>query len=83
VGGIHDLFKVFEVENIIQSAKMSAAASLERRESRWIPWHYRIDYPDTNDTDWLKHIVLSMGDSLEDVKIKHAPIIRMERGAEG
>jgi succinate dehydrogenase/fumarate reductase flavoprotein subunit len=82
VKNIHDLFKLFEVENIIQSAKMSATASLERRESRWIPWHYRIDYPETNDSEWLKHIVLTVGDSLEDIRVKHAPIIKMERGAQ-
>jgi succinate dehydrogenase/fumarate reductase flavoprotein subunit len=82
VGGVHDLFKVFEVENIIQSAKMSAVASLERRESRWIPWHYRVDYPEPNDEQWLKHVVLTKGDALEDVRVGHAPIIRMERKAD-
>jgi succinate dehydrogenase/fumarate reductase flavoprotein subunit len=82
VEDVHDLFKVFEVENIIQCAKMSAVASLERKESRWIPWHYRVDYPETNDTEWLKHIVLTRGDAMEDIRITHAPIIRMERGAE-
>jgi succinate dehydrogenase/fumarate reductase flavoprotein subunit len=81
VRSVHDLFKVFEVENIIQSAKMSAVASLERRESRWIPWHYRVDYPEPNDNEWLKHVVLTKGDALEDVRVGHAPIIRMERKA--
>ena len=31
---VHDLFKVYEVENIIQCATLSAQASKERRESR-------------------------------------------------
>jgi len=82
VEGVHDLFKVFEVENIIQCAKMSAVASLERRESRWIPWHYRVDYPETDDEKWLKHIVLTVGDTMEDIRVKHAPIIRIDRGME-
>ncbi|MBW2370600.1 MAG: FAD-binding protein [Deltaproteobacteria bacterium] len=78
VGDVHDLFKLFEVENIIQCATMSALASKERKETRWLPWHFRSDYPEKDDQQWLKHIVLTMGDKLEDVQVSHAPIIRME-----
>ena len=35
----HDLFKAYEVENIIHCAGMSALASKERTESRWGLWH--------------------------------------------
>jgi succinate dehydrogenase/fumarate reductase flavoprotein subunit len=77
VGDIHDLFKVYEVENIIQCAAMSALASKERKESRWGIWHYRSDYPEKNDAEWLKHIVLTMGDEPADVKIAHRPIIKL------
>jgi len=77
VGDIHDLFKVYEVENIIQCATMSALASLERKESRWGVWHRRSDYPETNDEEWLKHIVLTMGDEPADVQISHRDIIKL------
>jgi succinate dehydrogenase/fumarate reductase flavoprotein subunit len=77
VRDIHDLFKVYEVENIIQCATMSALASKERTESRWGPWHFRNDYPEKNDDKWLKHIVLTMGEAPEDVKLSHKDIIRM------
>ena len=77
VGDIHDLFKVYEVENIIQCASMSALASLERKESRWGIWHRRSDYPETNDDEWLKHIVLTMGDEPADVQISHRDIIKL------
>ena len=77
VRDVHDLFKVYEVENIIQCATMSALASKERTESRWGPWHFRTDYPEKNDTQWLKHIVLSMGEVPEDVKLSHKEIIKM------
>ena len=77
VRDIHDLFKVYEVENIIQCATLSAVASRERTESRWLPWHYRSDYPEADDANWLKHIVLSMGNRPEDVRVTHREIIRM------
>ena len=50
----HDLFKTFEVENIIQCAALSATASLERTESRWLPWHFRSDFPEKDDANWLQ-----------------------------
>jgi len=77
VGDIHDLFKLYEVENIIQCARMSALASRERTESRWGFWHTRSDYPERDDENWLKHIVLTIGDKLEDVRISHKDIIKM------
>ena len=80
VKDIHDLFKVYEVENIIQCATMSALASSERKESRWGLWHYRTDYQERNDREWLKHIVLTQGEAPEDVKIAHRAILRMETG---
>jgi len=77
VRDVHDLFKVYEVENIIQCATMSALASKERTESRWGPWHLRNDYPEKNDDQWLKHIVLTMGEAPEDVKLSHKDIITL------
>lgn len=76
VGDAHDLFKTYEVENIIQCALMSAMASKERTESRWGLWHYRSDYPH-KDEKWRKHVVLKMGESLEDVIISHAPVLTL------
>lgn len=78
VKDIHDLFKVYEVENIIQCATLSAVASNDRKESRWGPWHHRSDYPESNDAEWLKHVVLTMGDRLEDVIVTHKEIIKLE-----
>ena len=78
VSDIHDLFKVYEVENIIQCATMSAMASKERTESRWGMWHFREDYRERNDEDWMKHIVLTQGEAPEDVRISHREIIQLE-----
>lgn len=77
VKDMHDLFKTYEVANIIECATLCATASLERTESRWLPWHYRADFPDKNDAQWLKHIVLSQGQEPGEVKIQHKDIIKM------
>jgi succinate dehydrogenase/fumarate reductase flavoprotein subunit len=53
-------------------------ASKERTESRWGPWHYRSDYPESNDDKWLKHIVLTRGERPEDVRISHKDIIKLK-----
>jgi succinate dehydrogenase/fumarate reductase flavoprotein subunit len=74
----HDLFKAYEVENVIHCATLSALASRERKESRWGLWHLRSDFPERNDRDWLKHIVLRRGEHALDVKLEHRPIKKME-----
>jgi len=80
VGDAHDLFKSYEVENIIDCATLSAVASKERKESRWLPWHYRSDFPKKDDANWLKHIVLTRGQEPGDVRVTYSDIIRMQRG---
>ncbi len=76
----HDLFKTYEVENIIECAVLSATASKERRESRWLPWHYRSDFPTRDDSQWLKHIVLTQGEPGGGVNVTYKDIVRMKKG---
>jgi succinate dehydrogenase/fumarate reductase flavoprotein subunit len=80
VSDMHDLFKTYEVENIIECATLSAIASRERKESRWLPWHYRSDYPKPGGDPWLKHIVLTKGRENGDVTVAFKDIIRMQKG---
>jgi succinate dehydrogenase/fumarate reductase flavoprotein subunit len=77
---VHDLFKILEVDNIILCAKLSATASLERKESRWGFWHYRSDYPQKDDIQWLKHIMLKAGPDPGEILVSHRPVTRMEKG---
>jgi succinate dehydrogenase/fumarate reductase flavoprotein subunit len=77
IQNLHDLFKALEVENIILCAKLSAIASLERKESRWGFWHYRSDYPQKDDSQWLKHIMLKAGPSLGEITVSHRPLAKM------
>lgn len=79
VKSIHDLFKLYEVENIIQCAHMSAIASRVRTESRWGLWHQRSDYPERNDEKWMKHIVLTMGDRVEDIQVSYQDIKKLQK----
>jgi succinate dehydrogenase/fumarate reductase flavoprotein subunit len=54
----HELMRAMEVHAIRDCAEMAARASLFRTESRWGLYHYRVDYPERNDTDWFVHAQL-------------------------
>ena len=45
----HELMRCHEAMNIQSVAKIVAHAALARKESRFIPYHYRSDYPETNE----------------------------------
>jgi len=79
ISSTRDLFKSFEIDNIIDCATLSAIASKERKETRWSPWHFRTDYPEQDDTNWLKHIVLSQGSELGQVNVEYKEIIKMNQ----
>lgn len=76
IDNVHDLFKALEIENIIECGYLSATASKERKETRWYPWHYRSDFPEPNDAEWKKHVVLTKGDTLDDVRVAFKDIIK-------
>ncbi|MEP3431214.1 MAG: fumarate reductase/succinate dehydrogenase flavoprotein subunit [Roseibium sp.] len=58
----HELMRSMEVASILDCADMAAHASLYRKESRWGLYHWRSDYPETNDEDWKCHVLLSKQD---------------------
>ena len=53
----HELMRVLEVQDIIKLSELHAQASLLRTESRDLPSHYRIDYPEQDDVHWNDTIV--------------------------
>ncbi len=55
---LHDAMKALEVQAILDCAEMVVAASLERKESRWGVYHRRVDFPDRNDGEWKKYVVV-------------------------
>lgn len=58
INRVHDLVKAFEMESIISCGILSATASRERKESRWGFWHYRSDYPQRDDENYLKLLIV-------------------------
>ncbi len=73
----HDLSACNEARSMVVCAEMFFRSSLERKESRG--WHIREDYPETDNRNWLKWIVLKdengrMGVRTEDIPIERYPI---------
>jgi succinate dehydrogenase/fumarate reductase flavoprotein subunit len=74
----HELSKLYEVEHIVRCADFSAAASKMRRESRWGDNHFRTDFPERDDQNWLKHIVLKKGGEENGIRLETRPVIGLD-----
>jgi succinate dehydrogenase/fumarate reductase flavoprotein subunit len=53
---LHYLSKCHEVKSMVLCAELTFKAALMRTESRG--FHYREDYPDRDDKNWLKWIII-------------------------
>ena len=53
----HDLMRAMECSFIRDCAEMAARSSLFRKESRWGLYHYRQDYPETDNRNWFAHSI--------------------------
>jgi len=69
---LHELRQCHETANMVLNAEMKLRASLMRTESRGS--HYREDYPERNDTDWLCWIKIKQGSGGKMKLIKHSVI---------
>lgn len=72
----HELSKIQEIGFIIDCIELSATASNVRKESRWDFYHYRSDYPEKNDREWLKHIILQKDDRNGGISVSFKPLER-------
>jgi succinate dehydrogenase / fumarate reductase flavoprotein subunit len=73
---LHELTRCVDAQSMALEAEMFYRASLVRTESRG--FHLREDYPERNDADWLKWIVVKKdGEGMvlrsDDIPIKDYP----------
>ena len=69
----HELVKCFEVEATALTTALMYEAALLRTESRG--WHYREDYPQRDDSEWLRWIIAEPGAGGEPV-FRYSPVPR-------
>jgi adenylylsulfate reductase subunit A len=58
---LHGLMRVHEAKNIRMNAEIMATASLARTETRTGSAHWRLDYPDSDEKNWRKFVVVERG----------------------
>ncbi|HQQ62381.1 MAG TPA: fumarate reductase/succinate dehydrogenase flavoprotein subunit [Pseudomonadales bacterium] len=68
----HELLRAIEVQHILDCADMAAFSSLYRKESRWGLYHYRVDYPETDNSEWFCHVRLTQNEHGQMICFKQA-----------
>ncbi|HVC35476.1 MAG TPA: succinate dehydrogenase flavoprotein subunit [Chloroflexota bacterium] len=71
-----DLQETLEVGNLIDISEVLVTSALARTESRGA--HYREDYPQRNDQEWLKHTLAYQRDGKIELRYKPVSITRFE-----
>jgi succinate dehydrogenase / fumarate reductase flavoprotein subunit len=67
-----DLVETLEYDNLISQAVVTMVSAEDRKESRGS--HAREDYPDRDDTNWMKHTLAWADDARRQVKIDFRPV---------
>jgi adenylylsulfate reductase subunit A len=60
---LHGLMRVTESRNIRLNAEIMATASIPRHETRTGTTHWRMDYPETDEKNWRKFIIVEKGEN--------------------
>lgn len=62
----HDLMRAHETRSIHSVATIMATAALFRTESRNRPYHHRLDFPETDNSNWCGLVVVNHADDKAD-----------------
>ena len=63
-----EVLQILELENLLDLSLVTAATALNRKESRGA--HARDDYPDRDDTNWLKHSLAGLENGKVTIEFK-------------
>jgi succinate dehydrogenase / fumarate reductase flavoprotein subunit len=72
----YELKEVLELDNMLRLSEAILRSALAREESRGA--HFRIDYPERNDDDWLKHSLISGTPGELEIQYKPVRITRFQ-----
>jgi succinate dehydrogenase / fumarate reductase flavoprotein subunit len=71
-----DVLGAIELKFMIENAEATCVAAIHRTESRGA--QFRTDFPERNDTDWLKHIDLAKSDDGPEISYSDVTITQWE-----
>jgi len=66
----YELLHVLELEGLLQLAEITARGALARKESRGS--HFRTDYTERDDANWLKHTIARLED--DEIELAYADV---------
>jgi len=72
----YELEDAFELNNMLGIAEVIALSALTREESRGS--HYRVDFPERDDTNWLKHTLVFKKADGHEVRFKPVKITQFK-----
>ncbi|MDQ2903111.1 MAG: succinate dehydrogenase flavoprotein subunit [Chloroflexota bacterium] len=71
-----EMVEALELGFLLDCAEATVHGALARTESRGA--HYRLDYPDRDDANWLKHTLAYKGSKVHDVRLEYKDVILID-----
>nr|MBA3300358.1 FAD-binding protein [Thermoleophilaceae bacterium] len=71
-----DVLGAIELQFMLENAEATVVSALERKESRGA--QFRIDFPERNDEQWLKHITVAQQEAGPEVSYSEVTLTRWE-----
>lgn len=59
VENYHELMRAYETRSLLKVGELMARSAFYRMESRMIPFHYRLDFPDRDDENWCGLVLVT------------------------